>query len=114
MKRTMFLSKHAKDRLRERHDRLLRRYETEREFDLACYELFDAAEVTNRHVNDTRFMNDLYERHGFNSKFVFKTIKNALFIVVDNVCTTVLDMEQHKTTRQFTARPKPNFKKSYA
>lgn len=94
------LSQHAKDRLRERHDKYLLRYDTFDEFNHACYELLQRATWTNRHLNDTVFMTRLRDRHGFEAHLRFKEFKNALFVVVDSTVTTVLDTDEHKTSRQ--------------
>lgn len=94
------LSQHAKDRLRERHDKHLLRYNTFDEFTQSCYELLERASWTNRHLNDLVFMTKLRDRHGFDVQLRFKEYKNALFVVVDNTVTTVLDTDEHRTSRQ--------------
>lgn len=95
------LSKHAKDRLRERHDRHLLRYVDQRSFELACYELLDRAEDTRRHLNDTAMMAVLYADYGYDQQYNFKMYANALFVIVNDVCVTVLDTDMHAFSRQF-------------
>lgn len=94
------LSMHARQRLRERHDRWLLAYTDERSFNTSCYEFLDRAEFSQRHVNDTVFMMDYYEEYGYDNRFEFKMFKNALFVIVNDVCVTVLDTDLHRTTRQ--------------
>lgn len=102
------LSQHAKERLRERHDRHLLPYTDARTFELSCYELLDRAEETRRHLNDTVLMTELYADYGYNKQYSFKVYANALFIIVDNFCVTVLDTNKHAYSRQFTlAAPVP-------
>jgi hypothetical protein len=98
--RTLLLSRHAKDRLRERHDQHLLPYRNDIEFLSSCYELFDRAEFSNRHLNDTVFMLRLREKHGYEVTLRFKEYKNALFVIVDNTVVTVLDTDEHHTSRQ--------------
>jgi hypothetical protein len=98
--RTLLLSQHAKDRLRERHDKHLLHYTNHIEFIRSCYALFDEATWTNRHLNDTLFMDRLRERHGFDAQLRFKEYKNVLFVIVDNTVVTVLDTDEHRTSRQ--------------
>jgi hypothetical protein len=97
------LSLHAKERLRERHDKHLLRYTDKRSFELSCYELLDRAEDTRRHLNDTALMAVLYADYGYDQQFSFKVYANALFIIVDNLCVTVLDTDVHAYSRQFKA-----------
>lgn len=100
-KALVHLSLHAKERLRERHDKHLLRYTDQRSFELACYELLDRAEDTRRHLNDTALMAVLYADYGYDQQFSFKVYANALFIIVNNVCVTVLDTNIHAYSRQF-------------
>lgn len=94
------LTNHAKDRLRERHDRYLLRYTNPREFEMSCYELLDLATFTNRHLNDARFMLILHEKYGYDEPFLFKEYKNALFVIRGTAVVTVLDTDEHVTSRQ--------------
>lgn len=100
------LTRHAKQRLRERHDRWLIAYTNEREFEISCYELLDRAEFSKRHLNDTRFMVEMGEQFGYDKVFSFKVWKNVLFVIQNNVVTTVLDTDEHRTSRQFNGRVK--------
>lgn len=101
-KQLVHLSRHAKERLRERHDRHLLKYTDQRSFELSCYELFDRAEDTRRHLNDTALMAVLYSDYGYDQRFSFKIYANALFVIVNDVCVTVLDTDIHAYSRQFT------------
>lgn len=100
------LSRHAKDRLCERHDKYLLRYQNEHEFNRSCYELLDRAEYTNRHKNDTAFMMFFQEKYGYEKRYSFKEWKNVLFVIVDDTCVTVLDTLIHRTSRQFGIKKK--------
>lgn len=104
------LSRHAKERLRERHDKHLLRYEDQRSFELSCYELLDRAEDTHRHHNDTALMTRLYADYGYDQRFSFKVHANALFIIVNNICVTVLDTSIHSYSRQFVQSTPVAFK----
>lgn len=95
------LSQHAKERLRERHDRHLLPYTDKRTFELSCYELLDRAEETRRHLNDTALMTELYADYGYDQQYSFKVYANALFIIVNDLCVTVLDTNIHAYSRQF-------------
>lgn len=98
----IYLTTHAKDRLRERHDRHLLPYTNLAEFETSCYELLnDQAKFTNRHLNDTSFMMFYQEKYGFEKKYRFKEYKNALFVIVNDRVVTVLDTDQHQSSRQF-------------
>ena len=97
------LSLHAKNRLRERHDKHLLKYTDQRSFELACYELLDRAEDTKRHLNDTALMAVLYSDYGCDQRFSFKLYANVLFIIVNDLCVTVLDTSIHTYSRQFKA-----------
>lgn len=92
-------SVHALQRLRERHDQHLRRYEDERSFRAAAYELFDQATFVNGHINDSVFMHKLHDKYGYDKKYRFKEHKNVLFVIVGDTITTVLDTDEHKTSR---------------
>ena len=96
----LVLTQHAKQRLQERHDQHLIRYTSEREFNIACYELLDLATYTNRHINDAKFMLFYYEKYGYDSVYRFKEYKNVLFIIVGDSVVTVIDTDEHRTTRQ--------------
>jgi hypothetical protein len=97
---SIYLSNHAKDRLRERHDKHLLRYTNLKEFNTSCYELLDLATFTNRHLNDQAFMVRMHEKYGYDGVFRFKEYKNVLFIIVDELVVTVLDSDAHGTTSQ--------------
>lgn len=94
------LTRHAKNRLRERHDRWLLAYTDERSFNQSCYALLEHAQFSQRHINDTAFMLFYYEKYGYDKKFAFKEFKNVLFVIADGVCLTVLDTDVHATSRQ--------------
>lgn len=100
------LTRHAKDRLRERHGKFLTKYIDDRGFNLACYELMGRAVESRRHLNDQQFMIRLYEKHGYDCCFRFLEFKNALFVITNNVCLTVLDTNTHRTSRQFANQKK--------
>lgn len=94
------LTRHAIERLRERHDKHLYAYEDWRGLEISCYRLLDEAEFSNRHINDTRFMIELQEKYGFDKTYRFKEYKNVLFVIINNTVTTVLDTDDHRTSRQ--------------
>lgn len=96
----IFLSQHALDRLQERHDRWLLPYRDYVEFNRSAYEFLERATFTNRHLNDTVFMLKYWEKYGYDGHFRFKEWKNALFVIVGSVVTTVLDTDLHKMSRQ--------------
>lgn len=101
-KKDITLSQHAMLRLQERHDKHLTKYTNQREFIKSCYELFDnRATRTNRYMNDTAFMIKHHEKYGYDHMLSMYEYKNAVFIIVDSVCVTVLDMNSHTNTRQF-------------
>lgn len=103
----IYLTNHAKDRLRERHDRHLLPYTNIDEFNASCYELLNVqAKFTNRHLNDTAFMMYYQEKYGFEKKYQFKEYKNALFVIADDRVVTVLDTDQHRSSRQFGRQKK--------
>jgi hypothetical protein len=110
---TVYLSEHAMRRLRERHDRHLLPYTDEASFRYSCLELFNGRAVeSKRHLNDTALMAFLGEKYGHDQRFSFRVYRNALFVIRNGVCATVLDTEQHSFSRQFRApRPAPTGRK---
>jgi hypothetical protein len=99
-----YLTKHAQQRLRERHDRHLLPYNDEASFLYSCLELFNGrATETNRHLNDTALMLHLREQYGYEHNYTFRVYENALFVIVDTSCVTVLDTDIHSYSRQFNA-----------
>lgn len=113
MTRAVFLTAHAKQRLRERHDKHLFRYENEQQFNNSCYQLFNTAEDSRRFLNDTAFMLQMYEKYGYQAKFSFRVYKNAVFVIVGDACVTVLDSTVHAYTPQL-ARPHQQYKRQAA
>lgn len=98
------LSRHAKERIAERHDKYLVKYKTVQEFEAACQDLLTRAEESRRHLNDQVFMAYCYEKYGYDAKFSFYVYKNALFVVIGRVVVTVLDTTKHAMTKQLTTR----------
>lgn len=90
----------AREGSASRADRYLLAYTNYAEFERSCYELLNRAEFSNRHKNDAVFMMRLHERHGYDCTFRFKEFKNVLFVIVDSTVTTVLDTDDHRTSRQ--------------
>lgn len=106
MKQFVALSKHARQRILERHYRHLpTTAKTQLDLERACEDLLRNAEECKRHMNDQAFMLFMYEKYGYEKNFAFRTHKNMLFVVVDGVCTTVLDTNEHHMTRQLTKTP---------
>lgn len=104
MKRA-YLTKHAQERLQERHDRWLLPYHDADSFLYSCLELFnDRAVESNRHLNDTALMTRLHEQYGYDHEYTFRVYENALFVIVDGRCVTVLDTAVHTYSRQFNPR----------
>ena len=104
MKRAL-LTKHAMEHLQQRHDKWLLPYRDEESFRYSCLELFNGRAVeSNRHINDTALMLRLREQYGYDHDYTFRVYENALFVIVDSSCVTVLDMDIHTYSRQFNPR----------
>jgi hypothetical protein len=101
MAERVFLTKHAKARLQERHDRWLDRYTNEAEFERSCLQLLSRAQETKRFLNDTAFMTRMHERYGYDAKFAFRVFENVLFVITDRRVVTVLDTQVHATSGHF-------------
>lgn len=112
------LTKHAQDRIRERFPDAMREVELEPIGMMRVrkmYEFLWNSKIEKRSINDTRFMQFIHEKYGFDKKFRFFANQDMLFIGVispeGNSIVTVVDrcnfVSRHlrPTEKQFQKKP---------
>jgi len=100
-------SEHAKTRFGERFPRKVQEHDGNRV--LAMCDSYYNSTIDNSIKNDTMFMTHVYENHGYDD-FAIMVNDDAIFIVKDNVVTTVLPAESY-IGRRVTSHHGAGYKK---
>jgi hypothetical protein len=83
---------HAKKRFAERFPRKVQEHDGNKV--LAMCDAYYNSEVDNSIKNDTMFMTHVYENHGYDD-FTITVNKDMVFVVKEDVVTTVLPSESY-------------------
>lgn len=88
-----YMTKHAKERFSERFPAFVKAGNVE----AGIQEVLGAAAENRSIYNNSALMNRVYERYGFDQKYVFLVFKDILFLCIDKgsltpVCVTVIDL----------------------
>lgn len=96
------ISNHALERLMERGGKVtapIRKFTSVRERQHAAHALLCEGKETKAFTNDTRFMTNIYEKYGYDRKYVAFLAHDLIFLGVVNersqVIVTVLAKDEH-------------------